>query len=92
MDEEILEVSELPGDRVVELRVVDELRVVGLIICEIGEIVQDDEGPVSGVAQVACHGIKVVGVHGEDGREEEDEKKGKVKREVKQLRDIRTYA
>ena len=59
MDEGILEVSELAGDRVVELRVVDELRVVGLITCEMGEIVQGDEGPVSGVAQVVCHGVKV---------------------------------
>ena len=33
MDEGILEVSELAGDRVVELRVVDELHVVGLITC-----------------------------------------------------------
>ena len=33
MDEGILEVSELAGDRVVELRVIDELRVVGLITC-----------------------------------------------------------
>ena len=50
MDEGILE-SELAGDRVVELRV-DELRVVGLITCEMGEIVRGDEGPVGGVAQV----------------------------------------
>ena len=35
MDEGILEVDELAGDRVVELRV-DELRVVGLINCEPG--------------------------------------------------------
>ena len=34
MDEGILEVSEVAGDRVVELRIVDELRVVGLITCE----------------------------------------------------------
>ena len=33
MDEGILEVEELAGDRVVELRV-DELHVVGLITCE----------------------------------------------------------
>ena len=38
-----------------------------------GEIVKGDEGPVSGVAQVVCHGVKVVGVHGEEGREEDDE-------------------
>ena len=59
MDEGILEVSELAGDRVVELRVVDELRVVGLITCELGEIVQGDEGPIGGVAQVVCHGVIV---------------------------------
>ena len=92
MDEGILEVSELAGDRVVELRVVDELRVVGLITFERGEIVQGDEGPVGGVAQVVCHGVKVVGVHGEEGQEEEGEKQGEVEREEEQLRDNRTYA
>ena len=51
MDEGILEVSELAGDRVVELRVVDELRVVGLITCDAEGIVRGDEGPVSGVAR-----------------------------------------
>ena len=92
MDEGILEVSELAWDRVVELRVVDELRVVGLITCKMGEIVQGDEGPVGGVAQVVCHGVKVVGVHGEEGMEEEGEKQGEVKGEVEQLRDNRTCA
>ena len=92
MDEGILEVSELAGDRVVELRVIDELRVVGLITCEMGEIVKGDEGPVSGVAQVVCHGVKVVGVHGEEGQEEEGEVQGEVKGEVEQLRDNRTCA
>ena len=82
MDEGILEVSELAGDRIVELRVVDELRVVGLITCKMGEIVKGDEGPVSGVAQVVCHGVKVVGVHGEEGREEEGEVQGEAEREV----------
>ena len=47
MDEGILEVSELAGDRVVNLRVVDELRGVGLITCEVGEMVQGDEGPLA---------------------------------------------
>ena len=84
MDEGILEVSELAGDRVVELRVVDELRVVGLITCEVGEIVQGDEGPISGVAQVVCHGVKVVVGHEEEGREEEGEKQGEVEREVEE--------
>ena len=84
MDEGILEVSELAGDRVVELRVIDELRVVGLITCKMGEIVKGDEGPVSGAAQVVCHGVKVVGVHGEEGREEEGEVQGEVKGEVEE--------
>ena len=53
-----------------------ELRVVGLITCERGEIVKGDEGPVSGVAQVVCQGVKVVGVHGEEGREEDGEVHG----------------
>ena len=98
MDEGILEVSELAGDRVVELRgvgelhVIDELRVVGLITCKRREIVQGDEGPVGGVAQVVCHGVKVVGVHREEGQEEEGEVQGEVKGEVEQLRDNRTCA
>ena len=43
-------------------------------------IVKGDEGPVSGVAQVVCHGVKVVGVHGEEGREEDGKVQGEVKR------------
>ena len=43
-----------------------------------GEIVQDDEGPISGVAQVVCHGVKVGVVHREEGQEEESEKQGEV--------------
>ena len=84
MDEGILEVSELAGDRVVELRVVDELRGVGLITCERGGIVQGDEGPVGGVAQVVCHGVIVVVEHQEEGQEEEGEKQGEVEREVEE--------
>ena len=61
-------------------------------MCERGEIVKGDEGPVSGVAQVVCHGVKVVGVHGEEGQEEEGEVQGEVKGEVEQLRDNRTCA
>ena len=34
---------------------------------------------VSGVAQVVCHGVKVVGVHGEEGREEDSKVQGEVK-------------
>ena len=39
MDEGILEVEELAGDRVVELRDVDELHGVGLVTCEVGGVV-----------------------------------------------------
>ena len=88
MDEGILEVSELDGDRVVELRVVDELRVVGLISCGREEIVQGDEGPVDGVAQVVCHGV----VHREEGWEEEGEKQEEVEGKMEQLRENRTCA
>ena len=37
-------------------------------------IVQGDEGPVGGVAQVICHGVTVVVGHQEEGQEEEVEK------------------
>ena len=89
MDEGILEVSELAGDRVVELRVV-ELHVVGLITCEREGIVGGDEGPVGGVAQVVCHGVKVVGLHGEERQEKDEEVRGEVKGEVEQLREKRS--
>ena len=70
MDEGILEVSELAGDRVAELRVVDELHGVGLITCEWEVIVQGDEGHFGGVAQVVdCHGVTV----GHQEREEEEQ-------------------
>ena len=56
MDEEILEVDEVALDRVIELRGVGELHGVGLITCEGEVIVQGDEGPDCGVAQVVvCH-------------------------------------
>ena len=90
MDEGILEVSEVAGDRVVELRVVDELHGVGLITCEVGGIVQGDEGPICGVAQVFCHGVIVVVGHQEEGQEEEVETQGEVEREEEQLKDNRT--
>ena len=74
MGEGILEVDEVAGDRVVELRGVGELHGVGLITCEVEVIVQGDEGPVCGVAQVVnCHGVTV----GHEEREEE-----KVEQEV----------
>ena len=43
------------------------------IFCVGEDIVKGDEGPVSGVAQVVCRGVKVVGVHREEGREEDAE-------------------
>ena len=68
MDEGILEVGEVAGDRVVELRDVGEVDGVGLITCEVGGVVQVDEGPVSGVAQViGYHGVIVVVGHQEKG-------------------------
>ena len=86
MDEGILEVSEVAGDRVVELRVVDELHGVGFMTCEWEVIVQGDEGPVGGVAQViGCH---VVG-H-QEGQEEEGENQGEVEGEVEKLKDNHT--
>ena len=89
MDEGILKVSELAGDRVVELRVVDELRVVGIITCEREGVVVGDEAPLSGVAQVIGHGVKVVGAHGEEGKEKDEEVRVEVTREVEQLREKR---
>ena len=63
----ILEVDDVAGDRVVELRGIGELHGVGLITCDGEVIVQGDEGPVCGVAQVVdCHGVTV-------GHEERDE-------------------
>ena len=51
MDEGILEVSELAGDRVVEIRVVVELHVVGLITCEWESDVVTVVAPLGGVSQ-----------------------------------------
>ena len=68
MDEGILEVSELAGDRVVELRVIDELRGVGLTTCERGEIVKVDEGPVSRVAQVVTESKSLEYMERKDGK------------------------
>ena len=80
MDEGILEVSELAGDRVVELRAIVELHVVGLITCVVEDLVVGDEALFGGVAQVIGHGVKVgVGVHGEEGLEKDGEVRGEVK-------------
>ena len=90
VDEGILEVSELAEDRVVELRVVGELRGVGLITCEWEGDVVGDEAALGGVAQVVSHGVKFVGVHGEDGQEKDWEMQVEVKGEVEQLREKRS--
>ena len=94
MDEGILEVSELAGDRVVELRATVELHVVGLITCEREGVVVGDEALLGGVAQVIGHGVKVigveVGVHGEEGKEKDEEVRVEVKGEVEQLREQRS--
>ena len=55
-----------------------------------GGIVGSDEAPVSEVAQVVCHGVKVVEAHEEVGREEDGEVQGEVKGEVEQLREKRS--
>ena len=67
-----------------------ELRVVGLITCRRGEIVQGDEGPVGEIAQVVCHGVTVVVGHQEEGQEEEREKQGEVEGEMELLKDNRS--
>ena len=81
---------ELAGDRVVELHVIVELHVVGLITCEREGVVVGDEAPLSAVAQVVSHGVKVVGVHGEEGKEKDEEVRVEVKGEVEQLREKRS--
>ena len=60
--------------------------------CEVGGIVQGDEGPVCGVAQViGCHGVIVVVGHQEGGEEEEVEEQREVEGEgEKQLKDNHT--
>ena len=58
--------------------------------CEWESIVGGDEGPVGGVAQVVSHGVKVVGVHGEEGQEKDEEVRREVKGEVEQLREKRS--
>ena len=70
MGEGILEVDEVARDRVIELRGAGELHGVGLITCEREVMVQGDEGPACGVAQVVdCHGVTV----GHQEREEEEQ-------------------
>ena len=58
--------------------------------CEWEGDVVGDEAPVGGVAQVVSHGVKVVGVHGEEGQEKDEEVRVEVKGEVEQLREKRS--
>ena len=51
-------------------------------LCKWEVIVQGDEGPIFGVAQVLCHGVIVVVGHQEEGQEEKGEKQGEVEGEV----------
>ena len=55
-----------------------------------GGIVQGDEGPVGGVAQVVSHGAIVVVGHQEEGKEEEVEKQGEVEGEVEEVKSNHT--
>ena len=64
---------------------------ISAIFCERGEIVQGDEGPVGGVAQVGCYGVIVEVGHQEEGQEEEGEKQEEVEGEVEKLKDNRTW-
>ena len=50
--------------------------------CEREDVVVGDEAPLGGVAQVVSHGVKVVGVHGEEGKEKDEEVRVEVKGEV----------
>ena len=88
MDEGILEVDEVAGDRVVELRGVGELHGVGLITCKGEVIVQGDEGPACGVAQVVdCHGVTV----GHQEREEEEEQQEEDEGDGEELKERCTW-
>ena len=81
MDEGILEVDELARDRVVELRGGGELH-GWLITCEGEVIVQGDEGPVCGVAQVVdCHGVTVSHQEREEEEQQVVESEGKTLKE-----------
>ena len=40
--------------------------------------------PLSGVTQVVSHGVKVVGVHGEEGKKKDEEMRVEVKGEIEE--------
>ena len=57
-----------------------------------GGVVQGDEGPVCGVAQViGCHGVTVVVGHQEEGQDKEVEKQEEVEGEEGTLKDHYTW-
>ena len=57
-----------------------------------GGVVQGEEGPVCGVAQViGYHGVTVVVGLQEEGQEEEVEKQGEVEGEEEQLKEHCTW-
>ena len=58
--------------------------------CEWEGVVVGDEAPLGGVAQVVSHGVKVVEIHGEEGKEKDEEVRVEVKREVEELREKRS--
>ena len=60
------------------------------LFCEWEGVVVGDEAPLSGVAQDDSHRVKVVGVHGEEGQEKDEEVRVVVKGEVEQLREKRS--
>ena len=56
----------------------------GLVFCEWEGDVVAVVAPLGGVAQVVSHGVKVVGVHGEEGKEKDGEVQVEVKGEVEE--------
>ena len=54
------------------------------VICEWEGDVVAVVAPLGGVAQVVSHGVKVVGVHGEEGKEKDGEVQVEVKGEVEE--------
>ena len=80
------------GEAVPDRRETDTALYMSLAVvckkCEVGGIVQGDEGPVDGVAQViGYHGVTVVVGHQEERQEEEVEKQGEVEGEGEKLKD-----
>ena len=55
-----------------------------LLLCEWEGDVVAVVAPLGGVAQVVSHGVKVVGVHGEEGKVKNEEVRVEVKGEVEE--------